>query len=210
MSDALPSPTNETPIKNEAAVMDALWPLVAERGWHGFSFSDLATRSGLDLAELRQSFPAKFELLRLHARLVDQAVLENSPVTSTGSARDRLFDTLMRRLDALQPHRLGLLRFYRDLRSDPLLTLAMTPIIAASMAWMLEASNINACGPAGLLRVNGLSVVWLSTLREWEQDDSVDLGSTMAALDRALDKAERVANTFRMGEEDAAGVEQRL
>ncbi|MFC7609047.1 hypothetical protein [Teichococcus aestuarii] len=71
-------------------------------------------------------------------------------------------------------------------------------MLAGSMQWMLEAARIEAGGLQGLLRVKGLSAVWIATLRAWEQDDSQDLGPTMAALDRALDKAERVARMLRL------------
>ncbi|KAA2212276.1 TetR family transcriptional regulator [Teichococcus oryzae] len=188
--------------RDDAALMDALWPLVAERGWNGFTFPELAERAGQDLAALRGRLPTKFHLLRLHSRLVDQAVLRDAVATASGTPRDRLFDTLMRRLDALQPHRQGIIRFGREMRSDPLLGLALAPVLAASMAWMLEAARINACGTAGVLRVNGLSAVWIATLRAWEQDDSLDLGATMAALDRALDKAERAARTLRLHQDE--------
>ncbi|MCI0752992.1 TetR family transcriptional regulator [Teichococcus vastitatis] len=200
--DAAAPPTAVSP--DDAKLMDALWPLVAERGWNGFTFPELAERSGQDLTELRGRFPSKFHLLWLHSQTVDQAVLRDAALAGGGTQRDRLFDTLMRRLDALQPHREGLIRFGREVRTDPLLSLALAPVLAASMAWMLEGARINACGPAGMLRVHGLSAVWIATLRAWEQDDSVDLGTTMAALDRALDKAERVARTLRLNEDEPA------
>ncbi|MDJ0388248.1 TetR family transcriptional regulator [Roseomonas sp. E05] len=197
MSDS----TSTAPDDN--ALMDALWPLVAERGWNGFTFPELAERSGIGLPELRERVPTKFHLLRLHSRLVDKVVLADAALNAGGAPRDRIFDTLMRRIDALQPHRAGLIRFGREMRHDPLLSLALAPVLAASMAWMLEAARINACGVTGMLRVKGLSAVWIATLRAWEQDESMDLGSTMAALDRALDKAERVAHTLRLDAGDA-------
>jgi len=187
---------------DDNALMDALWPLVAERGWNGFTFPELAERSGIGLAELRQRAPTKYHLLCLHGRLVDKIVLADAATSAGGAPRDRLFDTLMRRIDALQPHRAGLIRFGREMRRDPLLSLALTPALAASMAWMLEAARIGSSGLRGTLRVKGLSAVWLATLRGWEQDESVDLGATMAALDRALDRAERVARTLRLDPED--------
>ena len=57
-------------------------------------------------------------------------------------------------------------------------------------------------GLDGLLRAHGLAGVWLATLRAWTRDGSADLGPTMAALDRALDQAERIARTVRLGPGD--------
>jgi len=39
----------------------------------------------------------------------------------------------------------------------------------------------------------GLAGVWLATIRAWARDESPDMGSTMAALDSALDRAGRIA-----------------
>ena len=36
--------------------------------------------------------------------------------------------------------------------------------------------------------------VWLYALRAWKDDDSADLATTMAALDKALDQAARVSD----------------
>lgn len=56
---------------------------------------------------------------------------------------------------------------------------------------MADAAGINTTGLGGLVRVNMVVGIWTHTLRTWEKDDSEDMGSTMAALDQALDKATR-------------------
>lgn len=194
----------DSPALDDTALMDALWSLVAERGWQGMTMPELAERAGISLPALRGAVPTKFALLCRHARIVDQAVLEDAGLNPGGSPRDRVFDALMRRIDALQPHRAGLVRFGRELRHDPLLGLALAPVLAASMAWTLESARVPSCGWRGALRVKGLGAVWIATLRAWEEDDTQDLGPTMAGLDRALDKAERVAKLLRLEDVDPA------
>ncbi|MBP0493735.1 TetR family transcriptional regulator [Roseomonas indoligenes] len=188
------------------ALLDAFWRVVAQHGWHGTTFARIAAESGESLSDLRGRYPTPVDLLRAHARTVDQAVLEGTVPGQTGfgTARDRVFDLLMRRLDALQPHREGILRMQRDLMRDPLSALFLSPILMASMAWTLEGAGVSTAGIAGALRVQGLVGVWLSVARAWETDESVDLGPTMAALDRALDRAEKVASTLRLTEEEPA------
>ena len=39
--------------------------------------------------------------------------------------------------------------------------------------------------------------MWLQAVRAWDRDDSGDLSETMAALDKALDRAERVERLLR-------------
>lgn len=197
MSDSTTSP--------DTALFDAFWKLVAEQGWHRLTLSALADEAGTSLAELRETVSHKGALPCLFARSVDQAVLRGTPATSTGSARDRLFDVLMQRIDVLQPHRAGVIRLGKEMRTDPLLALMLAPQLAASMAWMLEAARIDTSGITGALRVKGLCAVWIATLRAWEQDEGADLGHTMAGLDKALDRAEQVGRTLRLTtDEDAA------
>ncbi|WP_201305875.1 ICP22 family protein [Roseomonas harenae] len=186
------------------ALFDAFWRVVAQHGWHGTTFARIAAESGESLSDLRGRYPTPVALLRAHARAVDQAVLEGTVPGQSGfgSARDRVFDLMMRRFDALAPHREGILRMQRDLRRDPLSALLLSPILMASMAWTLEGAGVSTAGLAGGLRVQGLTGVWISVARAWEDDESVDLGPTMAALDRALDRAERVARTLRLAEDE--------
>jgi AcrR family transcriptional regulator len=183
----------------DARLVAALWQEVAAHGWHGLTARGVAAAAGMGMAELRRRCPTRLDLLRLHGRVTDQAVLEGTVPGQGGAARDRVFDVLMRRIDAMQPHRAGLRRFLLDdLRRDPLLALALLAALPRSMAWMLEAAEIGSNGVAGVARTKGLTAVWLATVRAWTRDPSPDLGATMAALDRALDRAEQVARSLRL------------
>lgn len=178
------------------AIIPAFWRVLADRGWHGVTFSGIAAEAGIPLAELRRAFDCPQGILEAHGRAVDATVLEGTVDDPGASARDRLFDVLMRRLDALQPDRAGVVRLMHDLPTAPLLALWLSTKMLPSMAWMLEAAGLDATGPSGLLRAKGLGTVWLATLRAWEKDESADLSATMAALDRALDRADRLARMF--------------
>jgi AcrR family transcriptional regulator len=192
----------------DSRLVTGLWQVVAERGWPRLSMRRVAAASGVAPAEIRLRCPTPCHLLALHGRVMDQLVLEGTApgdALDTNTPRDRVFDVLMRRIDALQPHRAGILRLLDDLRRDPLLGLVLLASLPRSMAWMLEAAGLGAGGLAGLARAKGLTAVWLATLRAWVDDESVDLGPTMAALDRALDRAEQVARMLRLDPGEAAG-----
>ena len=131
-----------------------------------------------------------------YTAMVDRQVLDGTIPTEGETARDRLFDVLMRRLDAMQPHREGILRFMKDLPFHPFLVLSLGAAMERSMGWMLEAAGLDSHGAAGLARIKGLTAVWVYTLRAWLKDDSADLAATMAALDRALDRADQLARSL--------------
>src|SRR5436305_12533747 len=87
-------------------IIDALMELAAERRWEDISLSDIALRAGMSLADFRDHFPSKGAVLAGFARRIDRIVLEGTTTDLAGeSAKERLFDVLMRRIDALKPYR---------------------------------------------------------------------------------------------------------
>ena len=118
---------------------------------------------------------------------------------SDESTRDRLFDVVMRRLDALRPHKAGVRAVVIGLRRDPLSLVCMMPCFARSMAWMLEAAEVSGGGVSGRMRVRGLGIIYVSVLRTWFRDDSEDMAKTMATLDRALERADAAVKSAPFG-----------
>ena len=188
----------------DETLIAALWRVIAAHGWPGLSMRRLAAEAGVEVATLRERFPTRLDVLLLHGRMMDQAVLAGTIPGQGGSARDRIFDVLMRRLDAMQPHREGILRLFEDMRRDPALALALAPHIGIAMRWMLEAAEVEAKSCEARLLALGLAGVWLATIRAWVGDDSPDMGATMAALDSALDRAERIARPLGLLRGEAA------
>jgi len=171
-------------------MLDAALALAAERDWRGIGLAEIAQKAGLSLAEGYAAGPSKLHLLGALNRRVDRAALAATP-EAEGLPRERLFDLLMRRFDALQPHRPALRSMLRGSLGDPAALLA-APALLRSMAWMLEAAGIGAAGWRGVLRIHVLAGVYLSVLRVFLGDESVDLAATMAALDRRLRAVEGV------------------
>ena len=192
---AKPVAASHDPSMDDAAFDNALiaaaFQLAAEQGWRRVSVVAAARAAGLPLARARERFPGRSAILLRFGRLADQAALAEAP--SEGPVRDRLFDLLMRRIDALQTHRAGVLALLRALPAEPPIALLLALATRRSMRWMLAAGGIPTGGIHGELRVKGLLAVWLWTLRAWRADDGEDLGTTMAALDAALRRAEQAA-----------------
>lgn len=167
-------------------ILDAALAVAAERGWRQATLTDIAAHAGCGLADVYRLFPSKAAIARAAVARIDAAVLSGTGTDDAESFRDRLFDLLMRRYDALKPHRGTIETFWRELRRDPLAGASLAPALARSMAWMLEAAGAPPRLPLGLLRVKLLAGIHLSVMRVWLQDDSEDLGRTMASLDKAL------------------------
>ncbi len=182
---------------NEAA-LDAFIKLIAEKGFAVVALRDVAEAAGLGLAELYQVYPDKVALVAAFMAKIDAEVLAGTPTRSDPeeTARDRLFDAMMRRYDALRPYREALGAIRRAGTRDPMLALAMGPALRRSMAAMLEAASVPSEGLSGALRQNGLLAIHYAVSRVYDKDDTTDLSKTMAALDSRLKMAERWAQFF--------------
>ncbi|HEY8190166.1 MAG TPA: TetR family transcriptional regulator, partial [Micavibrio sp.] len=170
----------------DRAVQAAL-DLAAEKGWAHAAMQDIADASQCSLAELHDVFDARFDILAAYGRLIDRRVLESAGAPDRDAPeRDRLFDVMMERFDILNENREAVTSILESFRRDPKQAVISLPHLGQSMAWMLEAAGIEVNGPRGALTVAGLTGVYLYALRAWLEDDSRDMGKTMAALDKAL------------------------
>jgi ubiquinone biosynthesis protein COQ9 len=171
-------------------LIEAAFALIAERGWRRLSVAEAARRADLPLDQARARFPVRAVVLLRFGLLADQAALALAP--GEGPHRDRLFDLLMRRFDFVQKHRAGVLALLHALPTEPCVAALLAAANRRSMAWMLEGAGISARGPLGRLRARGLLLIWLAVVRAWRHDTTEDLSATMAALDRALTRAEQI------------------
>ena len=182
---------------NEAA-LDAFTRLIAEKGFAGVALREVAEAAGLSLAELYKIYPDKVALASAFIARIDAKVLAGTPIHSDPeeTARDRLFDAMMRRYDAQRPYREALAAIRRASLRDPMLALAIGPVLRRSMAAMLEAASVPSEGLTGALRQNGLLAIHAAVSRVYDKDETTDLSKTMAALDSRLKMAERWAQLF--------------
>jgi len=180
-------------------IIDAALALAARNGWRAANLPAIAAAAGVGLGALYERFPDKPAILVAVIRRVDRAMLASGgDEPAEGSPRDRLFDVIMRRFEALQPLRPAIAAVVAA-GADPLSAARLLGAGLRSLAWMLEAAGIDSSGVAGRLRIAGLAVVYARAFRAWLDDDGADLGKTMAALDRALAQAERWAGALPAG-----------
>jgi AcrR family transcriptional regulator len=178
--------------------LDAFLRLIAEKGYANVSLREVAEAAGLGVAELYRVHADKVALIAAFMAKIDAEVLAGTPRQSDPeeTARDRLFDVMMRRYDALRPHRAALAALRRAGMRDPLLALTLGPTMRRSMAAMLEAASLSSDGLNGALRQNGLLAIHYAVSRVFDRDETNDLSKTMAALDSRLKTAERWAQVF--------------
>lgn len=184
---AAPPPPSETD-----RIIDAAFALMATEGWRRLSLAAIATAAELPILRVYRNFHSKQAVLCGFFRRIDEAVLSDPPAAEADERpRDRLFDLMMRRFDALRPYKAAIGVLGRELPTDPPAMIAAGAALLRSMRWMLEASDIGTAGIGGAIAVKLTGAAYLSAARVWRRDESVDLGQTMATLDARLRRIER-------------------
>ncbi len=184
-------------------ILDAALELAALQGWRDTTLADVAEAAKLPLGKVLAVYPSKAAMVSAFARTIDAKVLEADDPDLTGQPpRDRLFDVMMRRFDALGPHKEATRAIVGATLCDPAAAVCGAFVLRRSMALMLEAAHIGSpgvCGGVrGMLRVKGLAAIHLAVLRVWFSDDSDDMARTMAALDKRLRQAENLVMLCRL------------
>ena len=187
-SAAKPAPTG-TPRER---IIAGFMALLSEQAIERIGLAEIAERAGVTLADLRGEFGTPLAILAAHVKELDRKVLaEIDPDMEEESPRERLFDVLMRRIEALAPHKAAVRSLARSAARNPGLAFALNGLSLRSQQWMLTAADISASGPKGMLRAQGLAVLFASVLRTFVDDDDDGHAKTMAALDRALARGQR-------------------
>jgi AcrR family transcriptional regulator len=172
----------------------ALMVLLAEQSYEDIGLAEVAGRAGVSLSQLRGEFGSTLAILAAHIKQIDRAVLDKTGDSSDMAeepARERLFDVLMQRIEALAPYKDATRSLLRSMRRNPGLAFALNGLTLRSQRWMLNAANIDAAGSGGLMRAQGAALVFARALSVWVDDEDPGLARTMAALDRGLASGER-------------------
>jgi AcrR family transcriptional regulator len=173
-------------------IVAAFMALLAEKPIEQIGFAEIARGAGVSLTQLRGEFSSTLAIFAAHVKAVDRAVLaEDFSDMAEEPPRERLFDVLMRRLEVMAPYREAVRSLLRSAGRNPPLALALNKFAVRSQQWMLAAAEIDASGPGGMVRAQGLALLFSSVLRTWVRDDDTGLARTMAGLDRALARGQR-------------------
>lgn len=156
--------------------------------WGELTLSAIAEEAGLALSDFfgltREDLGNAFE------EFFDRAMSAEGPPGGE-SPRERLFDVLMLRFEAMEDYRAGALSFmrYRDRAPGLLLRLPQHRIDSAHWALASAGLDDDSGAPLGL-KIAGIALVVAQTERAWRQEKHGDFALTMAALDKGLRTAE--------------------
>jgi len=192
-ADPPASPPTPPTRSDRERIIATLMTLLAEKPIERIDLTEIATGAGVSLDALRGEFPSKLAILAAHVKAIDRAVLAGGDGDMAEEPpRERLFDVLMRRLEALAPHKEALASLIRSAQRNPGLALALNAMAVRSQQWMLAAAGIHSSGPRGMVRAQGLAILFARVLRTFVHDEDEGHARTMAELDRALGRGARL------------------
>ncbi|PZR31914.1 TetR family transcriptional regulator [Caulobacter segnis] len=154
---------------------DAALALAADQPWPTVSLRDIAVKAEISFPDLYAKASSRLAVLARVSERFDRAALAiDYPQGS--NAQDRLFDAVMARLEAMEPHRTALLNIAKA--QGGVVAATRFPFIARAL---LEAAGVPATPP----RLLAMAVVWGRVVQVWREDDAA-LNRTMAELDKRL------------------------
>ncbi len=161
---------------NRKKIIEALLTLLAEQPIERIGLGDIATAAGVSLADLRDEFSSVLSILAAHMKEIDRQVLaSDTSDMSEEPVRERLFDILMRRLEAHAPHKAAIRSLMKSSLRNPPLALALNSFAARSMSWMMTAAGISTAGPRGIIRAQALTLFYARVVATWAEDEDPGL-----------------------------------
>jgi len=180
--------------EREPDLLDAVMAEIARTGLRDLDRVAVARRAGTSVAAVYDAFPTRASITAGLGRRLDHAMLDFSPEELDPlSPRERMFELIMRRLDAALPWRPGLRRMVREMQGEPRFVLQSLCNLDRMAEWLLEVAGLPVAGPRRLLLEAALLRVYVRTFETWLRDESEDLARTLATLDRGLDRFFRIA-----------------
>lgn len=165
--------------------------LAAGGAWKEVTLARLAAAAGRPLAELYGA--SLWEAVDCAEEAFDRAIAEGvDKLDPKQSVRDRLFELIMRRFEAMEPHRAAVLAMEQGVDRDPTLLASQHQRHVRCARWVLALAGLEADGMTGQARAQGLGVIIGQARAAWRGDDAGDFARTMASLDKNLRRAEEM------------------
>lgn len=173
-------------------LFDHFSQMVLDQGWKNVSCAQIAGAAGVEIKDAYGHYRNRFAYVTALIRRIDGAMLEayDSDLAAE-PARDRLFDVLMARFDAMQAYRPLIKSLSKSARYDPMLMVHLMALSRLTTDWIMDMAHISPSGVMGQVRAKGALAAYGKAFSVWLDDDSEDMSKTMAVLDKTLKRGEK-------------------
>ncbi|MET0547116.1 MAG: TetR family transcriptional regulator [Caulobacterales bacterium] len=171
--------------------------LAAQSPWRDISLADIAAAAEIPLAKLYGGGGKLAVLTEIEALLDQEAAKDAKAVERTQSPRDRLFEAAMRRFDAMETRRAGLLAIDAEAAKSPSQMAIAAALSLRTARWLMTVAGVEPNGPIGAVEFGAMVGVLRSARAAWREDSHGDLSRTMSTLDRGLRDIESRFSRFK-------------
>ena len=167
--------------------------VVIERvGWDKFSLLDLLKKGKITEKEVNSFFKNKSDVIDKFSIMIDSVVESKINIDDfrISSKKDNLFELIMIRLEEMKIYKKSLKKIIESAKKNPILLSRISNNVMNTMDFYLELTSCYNDTPIDFLKKNTLFFIYSFAFRTWLKDETDDLASTMAELDRLLTMSE--------------------
>ena len=185
-------------INKKISYIKLAFKLIEEKGWNDFSLEKLAKEESIKMEDLIFFFKDETKLIESFSEMIDEQVIKEVDLNefSQNPVKDNIFELIMIRFEKLSPYKKSLDILLKQLKHEPKVLKKLTKKIFNSLDLFLEISNAKNNYVFDFLKLNIMFIIYGYTFKIWLEDDSKDMGKTMAEVDKWLSEAECYAKNF--------------
>ena len=185
-------------INKKISYIKLAFKLIEEKGWNDFSLEKLAKEESIKIEDLIFFFKDETKLIESFSEMIDEQVIKEVDLNefNQNSVKDNIFELIMIRFEKLSPYKKSLDILLKQLKYEPKTLKKLTKKIFNSLDLFLEISNAKNNYVFDFLKLNIMFIIYGYTFKIWLEDDSKDMGKTMAEVDKWLSEAEGYAKKF--------------
>lgn len=173
-------------------IIETLLNLFMEKGWAATTLQDVAEVLNRPVEEVILFLPSKERGFHLFSDYIEKGIFNQLPPETIDaySEKEQTMEILINKLEAMTPFKSFLIYLRGNFLSLTDLTLPFIIAELASLDRILNHYQFPHTTLVSEIKRKGLFGVYLLTLDTWVQDDTPDLGPTLAKLDTLLSKGE--------------------
>ncbi len=185
----------------EHYLLKKAFEIIERDGWEKFSLQNLSKQEKIKNEDIKFYFKNKNEIIDKFSTMMDSIVESkvNLDDFKISSKKDNLFELIMLRLEEMKNFKISLVKIIKSAKKKPLLLKRISSNVMNTLDFYLELTSCYENTPIDFLKQNTLFFIYSFTFKTWLKDESDDLSSTMAELDRLLtfsEKAEKKIKNF--------------
>jgi len=183
--------------KLQVKIAEQTLNLLKKNEWESISIDRICKQLKLSKKKISSEIKNKNDLIKNINKYFDDFIFVEIRSIEKSNPRDMIFEIFMLRFDLLNRYRSSIIKIFKFFKSHPNHFINFLPSLVSSIEIMVKLSNIQTKDITGIVKLNGLVVIFFSTFLTWINDESDSLDKTMNVLNNYLVKAENILRLLK-------------